>query len=154
MPKLSQLMVRSALLWLGVGYTLGGLALLQKGLGPLPWLWTLRLSHVHVLLVGWLVQLACGVAFWILPRLDAAGSRGDERPVWLCYAALNSGVLLAALQLPLAPLFGTGATRWMPIMAALLYLLASGAFLINAWPRVLPFRNLPRPGYRVTSDEG
>jgi hypothetical protein len=38
------------------------------------------------------------VAFWILSCLDASGNRGDERLVWLCYAALNIGVVLAALH--------------------------------------------------------
>jgi photosystem II stability/assembly factor-like uncharacterized protein len=41
-----------------------------------------------MLLVGWMVQLAYGVAFWILPRLDASGNRGKVWLVWVCYGAL------------------------------------------------------------------
>ncbi|HWQ14884.1 MAG TPA: hypothetical protein VNL77_18945 [Roseiflexaceae bacterium] len=141
MPHLTQLMVRTALLWLGLGYTAGGLALLAKGVSALAWLWPLRGSHVHMLLVGWTVQLAFGVAFWMLPRLDAAGSRGDTRPAWLSYLALNAGVLLAALHAPL----GTSAPGWIPVAAGLLYLAAIAAFAAHAWRRVLPFRTLPRP---------
>jgi hypothetical protein len=33
-------------------------------------------------------------------------SRGDERPAWLCYIALNSGVVLVALHDPLALALG------------------------------------------------
>lgn len=91
MPRLSQLMIRTALVWLTLGSTIGGVLLLNKGIPLLPWLWTLRFTHVHLLLVGWTVQFACGVAFWILPRLDAGGARGDERLVWVCYGALNGG---------------------------------------------------------------
>jgi len=138
-------MIRTALLWLAIGYSLGGLVLLNKGLPLLPWLWTLRVAHIHILLVGWTVQLACGVAFWILPRLDARGTRGDERLVWGCYAALNSGVVLGALHDPLAALATwPGWSVLLPLMG-LLYLLATVLFVIHAWPRVVSFRALPRP---------
>ncbi|MCU0494904.1 MAG: hypothetical protein MUD01_25235 [Chloroflexaceae bacterium] len=99
-------MIRTALLWLGVGFSVGGLVLLAKDVPFWPALWTWRLSHVYMLLLGWMVQLACGVAFWILPRLDAAGSRGNEQLAWLCYGCLNGGVALASLYGPLA------AARW------------------------------------------
>ncbi|MBK9713998.1 MAG: hypothetical protein IPO81_22250 [Kouleothrix sp.] len=146
MPRLSQLMIRTALVWLALGYSLGGLVLLNKGVPLLPWLWALRSSHIHILLVGWTVQLACGVAFWILPRLDAGGSRGDERLVWGCYLCLNVGVALAALHGPLttlpaaAPIGGA-----LLIVVGLAYLAAALLFLLHAWPRVVPFRLLPRP---------
>ena len=140
MPRLSQLMIRTALIWLGAGYTAGGLALLTKGAPLVPWLWSLRASHVHMLLVGWTVQLAFGAAYWILPRLDAEGDRGDARPVWVCYGALNAGVLLGTLAAPL----GAGAPGWMPAAAGVLYGVAVAAFAAHAWRRVLPFRSLPR----------
>jgi len=147
MPRLSQLMIRTALLWLAIGYSLGGLVLLTKGLSLLPWLWVLRTAHIHMLLIGWTVQLACGVAFWILPRLDAGGSRGDERLAWLCYLALNVGVVLAALRDPLAASAGASAiTRAMPVVAGLLYMIGIAAFVAHAAPRVVAFRVLPRPG--------
>lgn len=145
MPRLSQLMIRTALVWLVMGYTLGGLLLWNKGMPLLPWLWTLRLSHVHMLLVGWTVQLACGVAFWILPRLDASGTRGNERLVWGCYWALNTGVVLAALYDPLAPRVAASGLRALPVLAGVLYLGAIAAFTLHAWPRIVSFRSLPRP---------
>ena len=146
MPRLSQLMIRTALIWLVLGYTIGGLLLLNKGVPVLSWLWTLRLSHVHLLLVGWLVQFACGVAFWILPRLDASGRRGNERLVWLCYGALNGGVVLAALHGPLVAAVGdTLAVRTASVIAGVLYVVAISAFVAHAAPRVVPFRRLPRP---------
>ena len=146
MPRLSQLMIRTALVWLALGSALGGLVLFNKGVPILPWLWTLRAAHIHILLVGWTVQLACGVAFWILPRLDASGSRGNERLVWLCYAALNIGVVLAALHDPLAAAFGeTMIMQLMLVGAGVLYIVAIGAFAAHAAPRIVPFRTLPRP---------
>ena len=146
MPRLSQLMIRTALVWLAVGYTIGGLLLLNKGIPLLPWLWALRFTHVHLLLVGWTVQVACGVAFWILPRLDASGSRGNQRLAWLCYGAMNIGVVLAALHDPLALVTGESViTRSLPVIAGVLYIVAVTAFVAHAAPRVAPFRVLPRP---------
>lgn len=146
MPRLSQYMIRTALVWLALGYGVGGVLLLNKGLAIAPWLWTLRYTHVHLLLIGWMVQLACGVAFWILPRLDASGARGDERLVWLCYVALNSGVVLASLHDPLAAAIGESmVVRLMPTGAGVLYIVATGAFTAHAVPRIVPFRTLPRP---------
>jgi hypothetical protein len=145
MPRLSQLMIRTALVWLATGYTIGGLLLLNKGIPLLPWLWALRFTHVHLLLVGWTVQMACGVAFWILPRLDASGSRGNQRLAWLCYGALNIGVVLAALHDPLAMAIDESAiTRGMLVIAGVLYIVAIMAFVAHAAPRVISFRALPR----------
>ena len=153
MPRLSQLIIRTALVWLAVGYTIGGLLLLNKGIPLLPWLWTLRFTHVHLLLVGWMVQVACGVAFWILPRLDAGGSRGNERLGWLCYAALNIGVVLAALHDPLTMVIGESAiTRSMLVIAGVLYIIAITAFVAHAARRVVPFRVLPRVSDAGQSD--
>ena len=145
MPRLSQLMIRTALLWLAIGYSVGGLVLLNKGIPLLPWLWALRAAHIHMLLVGWTVQLACGVAFWILPRLDARGTRGDERLVWGCYAALNGGVVLGALHDPLAALIAWPGWDALLLLMGLLYLLAAALFALHAWPRVVAFRALARP---------
>ena len=139
MPRLSQLMIRTALLWLALGSTIGGLVLFNKGVPLHPWLWTLRAAHIHMLLVGWTVQLACGVAFWILPRLDASGSRGDERPVWLCYGALNAGVILGAPYAPIVNIMGLAARGAAYIMVGGLYLIAAAAFFHHTWPRIAPF---------------
>jgi hypothetical protein len=135
-------MIRTALVWVAVGYTLGAAVLFNKGLPTWAWLWNLRSAHVHLLLVGWMVQLAAGVAFWILPRLDPHGSRGAERPVWLSYVLLNAGVVMAALHDPLAG--WPGLARWLAVGAAICYALAALAFARHAWTRVVPFRTFPR----------
>ena len=145
MPRVSQLMIRTALVWLALGAPVGALVLLNKGVPVLPWLWVLRIPHVHMLLVGWMVQIACGVAFWILPRLDAHGSRGNERLVRGCYIALNAGVTLGALHDPLVTVADWGVCVLLPPLMGLLYPLAAGLFITHAWPRVLLFRARSRP---------
>lgn len=50
--------------------------------------------HVELLLVGWLVQLALGVAYWILPR--AAGRRPGAWAAWGGAGCVAAGVAAAA----------------------------------------------------------
>jgi hypothetical protein len=132
-------MIRTALLYLAIGATVGGLLLAEKALRVAPWLWLLRSGHIHLLLVGWMVQLACGVAIWILPRFDSAGSRGPLGFAWLCYGALNASVWLVALQPPLVNAAGQGPTLWMSPLAGALQVVALAALVAHLWRRVLPF---------------
>ncbi len=128
MPRLSVWTLRAALLYLLVGFTFGALMLANKGVPFWPRLWILLPVHVEFLLVGWMAQLALGMAFWILPRFPG-GSRGREELALASIVLLNIGLLLAALQgfnavlLPLARLFQVG--------AGLL-------FALHAWPRIRP----------------
>ncbi len=166
MPRLSQWMIRSSLLWLLLGSTVGGLLLMNKAV-PFStwsacdpqtctgwaallrwlagWLWAWRSSHVHTMLVGWMLQLAYGVAFWILPRLDARGSRGNEALAWGCYWALNLGALLAVLEPPLQSWLPGWLAATLLVLGGGLYIVANAAFVAHAWPRVVAFRLHPRP---------
>jgi hypothetical protein len=126
-PAPSVWLVRAALAHLVGGATLGALLLTHKAAPLVPWLWRLRALHGEVLLFGWLVQLAMGVAFWILPRIDR--SRGDVRPVWLAMALLNAGLWLTGV--------GTATGSPISVLAGRLAELAAvAAFARHAWPRV------------------
>lgn len=125
MPRLSAIFVRTSLVWLALGATLGG-AILWSKVAPIPWAWQFLTAHIHMLTWGWLLQLTLGVAYWILPRF------GAERPrAWLAVAAyilLNAALLLTivASLLPIA---------WPGILVSALQLLALLAFALHAFPR-------------------
>lgn len=152
MPRISVVIIRTALLQLALGATIGGLLLADKGLYFAPWLWALRPGHVQMMLVGWVVQLACGVAIWILPRRDAHDHRGNLALAWLGYGALNGGVGLALLHPPLVAALGRARLAWMPPLAGLFYCVAVAAMVAHLWPRVRPFggpaRAAPQPTAR------
>jgi cbb3-type cytochrome oxidase subunit 1 len=74
-PALSVWSIRAALLYLGTGFTLGGLMLAAPGLQLPQAVIRLRPLHTELLLVGWMVHLAFGVAYWILPRSMKIRSR-------------------------------------------------------------------------------
>ncbi|MCB0052912.1 MAG: hypothetical protein KDE24_25585, partial [Caldilinea sp.] len=83
------------------------------------------------LLMGWTVQLAFGVAFWILPRWQT--QRGDVRPAWAAFILLNSGIWLVVL----AGWFNGSA--WLLAAGRLLEAVAVLAFVSHVWPRVKPW---------------
>ncbi len=119
------------MLYLLAGFTLGALMLAQDGVPFDPSILTTLPIHMEFLLVGWLVQLAMGVAFWIFPRfgLGLPRSRGNERLIWAAFWLLNAGLCVFALEL------------WLPI-AALIGRAAEAAaviiYAIGTWRRVKP----------------
>lgn len=128
MPRLSCWLIRSSLLYLAIGFTLGGLMLSHKGVPLHPAVWRLLPAHIEFLLLGWILQLAMGVAFWILPRWGTG--RGNEALAWLAYGLLNLGVWMAGI----GSLIGT------PIVLAgrITEVASAITFAAHAWPRVKP----------------
>jgi cbb3-type cytochrome oxidase subunit 1 len=130
-------MLRAALIWFGIGATMGGLMLAHKGVLFAPQVWSFYATHVHMMLVGWTAQFAMGVAFWILPRLDAGGSRGAVRMAEMSFGCINAGMLVMLVS-GLAGALGASSTSWPNGLAGLLYAVAALAFAVHAWPRVRP----------------
>ncbi len=133
MPRLSCWFIRSALIYLATGFTLGALLLSNKGIPYAPAIWNLLPLHIEFLLHGWLIQLAMGVAFWILPRLgQGSNNRGDERLVWAAWLLVNLGIILVLFEALLAwPGLAIGA-RLVELAGVLL-------FVLGSWKRVKPF---------------
>jgi hypothetical protein len=130
MPALSVWSIRAALLYLIAGFTFGAFILTNKGLPISPLVWRLMPIHMEFLLVGWLVQLAMGVAFWILPRFRQ--QRGNSQAALVAFVLLNVGIWLAA------PGSALSAPSWMTLAGRLVEVGAAVAFAVHAWPRVKP----------------
>src|SRR5512133_3186666 len=97
MPRLSVWAVRLALLYLLSGFTLGALMLANKGVPFAPWVWNLLPAHIDILLFGFVIQLAIGMAYWILPRYRTGSPRGSQTVLWMTIALLNLGIWTVAL---------------------------------------------------------
>lgn len=134
MPRLSRYFIRSSLVCLAAGFTLGGLILAAKGgaISPLVWGWFP--AHMVLLLFGWLVQLSLGVAYWILPR-NFGGDRGRPRWAWGSFAAFQIGLILTALSLA-SPWIG--GLSWLLTAGLLLQTAGIALFAVHAWPRIRP----------------
>lgn len=132
MPRVSAWMVRAALLHLAAGVTVGAALLAGDAVG---WAGSrpLVLAHRELVTVGWLVQLAVGVGFWILPPVRGDAIRG--RPAWVVAALLNAGVLLYA-----AGVVGSGAPGGGLLLAAARTLEAAAVLLFGVPLAVRSFR--------------
>jgi hypothetical protein len=128
-PPLTVWALRIALSYLGTGFTIG--ALMLGALGVTTWSKVLQLRPLHIefLLIGWMVQLAFGVAFWVLPRRSGLG-RGNERLAWGSLLLLNLGVFSVGVGGVLH------ASRGLLIAGRSAELLAALAFAAHAWQRV------------------
>lgn len=128
MPRLSCWYVRAALIYLATGFTLGAVMLANKALGAWPWAWRLLPLHTEFLLVGWTLQLAMGVGFWIMPRFG--GSRGREGLAWAAWWLINVGVLWGAVAL-----WAGWPSLW---LGRVLELSGVAFYAAHVWPRIKP----------------
>jgi len=129
MPRLSIWAVRLSLLYLLLGFTLGALMLANKGIPFAPWVWSLLPAHIDILLFGFVIQLAIGIAYWILPRYRG-GSRGNTTAFWVAVGLLNLGVWIVAF-IGFLNLSG----QWLAV-GRLLEGIAAGLFAFQAWKRI------------------
>jgi hypothetical protein len=126
-------MIRAALLHLGFGSALGSALLFNSARLHEPALRSLPSLHVEMLLLGWMVQLALGVGYWILPRTVAGEGRGSGWLGWLGMGALNLGVLVAGVSGTLAvPGAFLEAGRLVELIGAI-------CFATLLWPRIRSF---------------
>lgn len=103
MPRLSRWFVRTALVELLVGFLLGAAMLATKGTAQWGTTAPLLPLHIELLVMGWLANLAIGVAYWMLPKHASGAERGASTPMVLAWLALNGGILLAGLRIAVFP---------------------------------------------------
>ena len=133
MPLPTVWLVRAALVHLLVGAALGALLLATKaGLGTPPWVARTWPLHSEMMLLGWMVQMTMGVAYWILPKHAHGPVRGGAAPVIVAALLINAGVVGAGLGPALGRAGLVVAGRLAELAAVLL-------FASNAWPRIKEF---------------
>lgn len=131
MPRLSQWIIKTALVYLMLGFSVGGLILIQKGVPFNPIIWTLLPAHIEFLLMGWVVQLTLGVAFWILPRYWTSPRRPNEHFVAVAYILLNVGIWLVVVGTVLR------AGPWAVFAGRAAEIGAVVFFALHGWPRIV-----------------
>jgi hypothetical protein len=133
-PTLSRWCVRAALIYLVAGMAIGSWMLVQEARGkpgpgdPWPEL------HAHVLLVGFLLLLIMGVAYWMFPKVR--GARPGREGGWIAFGLVNAGLLLRVVAQPRVVDDAGEAWRWALGAAAVLPTLGVVAFAVTILPRV------------------
>lgn len=134
MPTLSRWLVKSGFGCLALALVLE--ALLARPGGVMPGLpdSALHLGAIHLLTVGWLLQLITGVAFWMFPRHPSRPPRGNDRLGWTGFALLNTGLVLRLVGEPWQ--LGFGGPGWPLLLSAALQFAAVILILGLLWPRI------------------
>lgn len=134
MPALSRWLVKSGFCCLALALLVELLlARPERVLPALPDS-ALHLGAIHLLTVGWLLQLITGVAFWMFPRHPTRPPRGDARLGWTAFGLLNAGLLLRLVGEPWR--LGFGGPGWPLLLSAGLQFLAIATIVRLLWPRI------------------
>lgn len=139
MPPLSRWFVKAGFVSLALALVFELLLARPGGLWPTLPDAALHLGAVHLLTVGWLLQLITGVAYWMFPRHPTAPPRGDARPGWLALALLNVGLLIRLVAESWR--LGFGGPRWPLAVSAVLQFAAVLLLVHLLWPRVREMRS-------------
>jgi hypothetical protein len=144
MPPIARNFVKAAFVYFILAFLLGALMMLDRWLNLGRWLKTVYLSQLHLLVVGWITQLAIGVAYWIFPRLRSRGGvsrplpRGSDALAWFVLVSLNVGLLMRFL---FEPFYFMGPEPWLAALIALSGILQAAAavgFGLLIWARIRP----------------
>jgi hypothetical protein len=141
MPPLARTFVKAAFAYFIAAFVLGALMALDQWLGFSRWLRSVYYSQLHLLVVGWITQLAIGVAYWIFPRLrkeQGPHPRGSGTATWGVLVCLNVGLLLRFF---FEPFYLMDPRPWLGAVVALsglLQALAALGFGWLIWGRIRP----------------
>jgi hypothetical protein len=143
MLLIHRLFIKTALVFLTLGVAAGGWMLLRQAGVALPELRNLYTLHIHLIGVGFLLMMICGVAFWMFPRKSGETREEAARdPLgWTAYLLLTVGLAVRGV--------GHLAPEWLgnPALIGSVVLQVGGvlAFVIAIWPRIY------LPGAKVTA---
>ena len=136
MPPLIRRYIKTSFLFLMAGLVLGGYILLAEFvLGRYP----PRLfvtSHVHLLLVGFMLMMVMGVATWMFPRPAREDTRYRPELAEAVYWLMTIGTVVRAAAELGAGFEGWPALRLLITLGGLAQLVAAGLFVLNMWWRV------------------
>jgi hypothetical protein len=156
LDRFTIVMVKASMIWMLAGFTVGGLMMVDRVI-PGNWRLWAQPTHGHMLFVGWFVQFAIGIAYWLLPRKRRpdlpVGYR--ESPAFTGWVLLNLGLLLRVLGEPMERA-GNAGTVSITILAvsSIMQVLAVVIFVAQLWPRVYGKGKLGTPTGRPSGKQG
>lgn len=136
MPPITRWLVRGALVCLVAALALGTLVATVPVAEMPPVVGALGPTWVHLLVVGWLTQLAFGVALWMFPRATPEVARWSSPASVVAAVSLWIGLALRVLGEPGVALAPGSAWGWVLVASAVLQTVAAVAFVAAIWPRV------------------
>lgn len=137
MPPISRIFIKAGILFMVLSLLVASLVAAPQSLGLPTWTKALTMTHFHLFVVGWITQIIFGVALWLFPKWSKEQPRGPEWAGWLCFGALNLGLVLRAIS---ETAYMAGAMNsfwsWTMTLAAILQWLSALIFALLIWPRL------------------
>lgn len=136
MPPLVRRYLKTAILFLAAGLTIGFTLLVRReiaGIWPSPYLIT---AHVHAVLAGFVVMMILGVALWMFPRAAREDTRYDPSAAELAWWLLTGGTGLRMVAELLRSVSASPALRWAVVLAAFCQVVDIGVFFWTMWSRI------------------
>ena len=127
-------MIRTALIYMVIGTALGLAMHVAYRVPALQFMLAWRTTHVHLILVGAVMQMIMGVALWMFPRRKRQPGWPSERQGFFLYATFNSGTVLRSLFGPFVQ--GSALTYGLSLTGAVLQVIGLGYFAALAFGRV------------------
>ncbi len=153
MLLIHRLFIKTALIWLLLGAAAGGWMLLGQAGVVSSSHENLFTVHIHLVGIGFFLNMVCGVALWMFPRRSGETRQKAARDplAWAAYLLLSVGLAVRSAALLFPALLGS------LVLAASAFLQVGGvlAFTLAIWPRIyLPGAGLPGAGIsKITSAE-
>lgn len=138
MHSLVRRFLKTAILFLITGLTIGGWMIIQReliGTYPSPYIVS---AHTHAILVGFVMMMILGVALWLFPRPDKSDERYQPRVADIAYWLLTVGTAvriageLARIELTSLSI------RWIVVLASFAQIAGIGLFFYTMWSRIRP----------------
>lgn len=141
MPPIVRRYLRTAIAFLAAGLVIGLWLLVEREFAfAVP---PRALSaHTHLLLVGFVLFMICGVALWMFPRAARDDARYQpQRAEWAYWLMMPGTAARAALEL-LSPAGAAG--RWLTVIAGVAQVAGLLLFFVTILPRIRSTLSAPR----------
>ncbi len=132
-------MLKSSLIYLVIGIIIGFLMFLSYQIKELSWIYSLRVVHTHLILVGFVIQMIMGVALWMFPQkptkqTDIEKRFTSEKEGLILYFIFNIGIILRSLFEPFSK-FNLFAF-YIALFGIILQIIGIFYFLMLIYPRI------------------
>ena len=148
MHSLVRRYLKTAILFLATGLTIGGWMIVDRELvGRFPSRYATS-AHTHAILVGFVMMMILGVALWLFPRPAKEDARYQPRVAEAAYWLLTVGTFvriggeLSRIWLTALPI------RWLIVLASFAQIAGIGFFFYTMWSRIRPV------GSRAREEQG
>jgi len=132
--KYQRLLVKTSIFYLIIGVLLGVFIQLGYRYSALKWALLFRTTHVHLLLIGFVLQMIMGIAVWMFPRRKEPPYWTPELQGTVLYVILNLGIITRTVGEPFRNRWGWA--YWLWTIGSITQLIAIFYFITLVYPRI------------------